>query len=403
MNLLLHSLLALYPGDAFALGVVRIVLLVSLPAAIALLIGRIARRDPSVRYAAGLYALFATLLSPLLLHPALQWVVLTLPAPAMPATGPAPFPGLPLVPAAVLSADFLRAAFSLIILVWGVGVVMGLAHLAGGCRTAARLRRLSHPIEDGESLCGLQSALEPICGPTPIPLHLSAQVDVPCVIGVWRPLILLPKGLLDSLTPEALHAVLAHEGAHIVLRHPAQALIQRLTCLLFWSHPLLRRLDGQIARAREEVCDNYALQVTGATCYAWTLLTMAESLSHAPDYSPTLALLGPGWRLEERIAGLLDPRRNRMVHPKSWKLWLIAMAVAGVGASAAGVRVKSAQGQPDQPLILNVQGTTVSGDYWVVFTGETLPTEPGHAALTVTGSPIKVQKADVAGTVKISK
>ena len=44
-----------------------------------------------------------------------------------------------------------------------------------------------------------------------------------------------------------------------------------------------------------------------------------------------------------------------MIHPKSWKLWMIAMAMAGMGASTAGIHVARAHRQANPPLSFEAQ------------------------------------------------
>jgi len=98
-------------------------------------------------------------------------------------------------------------------------------------------------------------------------------------------------------------------------------------------------LCRELGRAREEVCDNFASQEDGATCYARTLLTIAQGIDTAPHLISTLALLGAGTSLESRITGLLDPRRDRMVSLKRWKWCAAAGTALFTIASTAVVRI----------------------------------------------------------------
>jgi hypothetical protein len=81
------------------------------------------------------------------------------------------------------------------------------------------------------------------------------------------------------------------------------------------------------------------LQGARAVLYARALLAVAEGVSLHPRSAATLGLFGPKWRLEERISGLLDPRRNRMTRISRWK-W--GVTVAALATFVAGVRVVAA-------------------------------------------------------------
>ncbi len=46
----------------------------------------------------------------------------------------------------------------------------------------------------------------------------------PGVLGIFKPVLLLPEGITDRLSPEQLQAVLAHELCHVRRDNPADAI-----------------------------------------------------------------------------------------------------------------------------------------------------------------------------------
>jgi beta-lactamase regulating signal transducer with metallopeptidase domain len=379
-------MLSLYPDDRFALSCLRLMLLVTALSVVALLVARtVARRDPSMRYVVGLCAICGSLLGPSILL-----VTSHLPFPAISISLP-PTPG---GHAAAHATDFPRTMFAVLSFVWLAGVLFGLARLVKGCREVSHLRRSAQPIEEGLLASALPTLRELFGERLPL-IAASAEVGIPGVVGLFRPLVLLPEGMAQGLTPSELSAVLAHECAHIAHRHPLVRVLQRLAAVVFWPHPCIHFLNRSISRASEEVCDNYALRVTGAACFARTLLAMAERRSHAPLCSPALALLGPGWRLEERIAGLLNPRRNRMTRTKRWKV-CVAVAALAITSGLAGVRVMASSSGPDEEphlsLILDVQaGPSYNPE---TSTAEvTFSNEPTDSHLDVTLRPVSGEVA----------
>jgi len=128
-----------------------------------------------------------------------------------------------------------------------------------------------------------------------------------------------------------------HEYAHIVRGDLVVGVVQRLVGMTFWLHPLVHLLNVQIARAREEVCDNYALGHSKPTEYAQTLLSVTQGLTQIHKIPATAHLIPPRWSLEERIAGLLDERRQTMTRTSKW-VAVFATVLFMAGAALLGVQ-----------------------------------------------------------------
>jgi beta-lactamase regulating signal transducer with metallopeptidase domain len=346
-----------FDPPAVAALLLNTLIMVTAVALVALATARLAplRHDASARYLLCLAALICILFSPAIIaavgrsNYGLIRLVLPLPMhsrslpaaltasdepPNIPASPPAPQP---------VGANLVR----LLLLFWAAGSVWGAARFACGLYRALRLRQTVRPLDAatlGSAPDQVQRALR---APLP-PVFISRRVTEPVAVGLVRPAVILPAGLAETLTPAQLRHVLLHECAHIAFRHAFGGLVQRLAGLLYWPHPLVAALCRELARAREEVCDNVASQEDGAACYARTLLAIAQGISAAPQYTSALALLGPGTSLEQRITGLLDPRRNRMVGMKRGKLWTVTGVMTLAVALAAAVRVVAADTQAPQ-------------------------------------------------------
>ncbi len=75
--------------------------------------------------------------------------------------------------------------------------------------------------------------------PAPIPvLETSGSIE-PGVFGLFRPVLLLPAGIAERLTPEQLQAILAHELCHVRRRDNLTAALHMLVQAVFWFHPLV--------------------------------------------------------------------------------------------------------------------------------------------------------------------
>jgi Zn-dependent protease with chaperone function len=70
-------------------------------------------------------------------------------------------------------------------------------------------------------------------GSFPVPMLESETTIEPGIVGVVRPVLLLPKGISDRLTPQQLRAVLAHEHVHLERRDNLTASLHMIVEAIF--------------------------------------------------------------------------------------------------------------------------------------------------------------------------
>ena len=183
------------------------------------------------------------------------------------------------------------------------------------------------------------------------PIAASPRVAGPVAIGVIRPLVVLPERLVEGLSPAALRDVLVHECAHVRRRDHLVGLLQRLGEMIYWPHPLIHLLNRRLSRAREEVCDNFVLAQGDPCEFARTLLLLAESREGPCRPLGAIPLMSTRWKLEDRVAGLLDPRRNTMTRMSRRSLAALLVLLLGTGAALAGIRI----GEPETEVLTHTQ------------------------------------------------
>lgn len=161
---------------------------------------------------------------------------------------------------AALAPDASPAAID----IWQVAVIVW---LAGALLTlvyhVSRHLRFRHLVRrwHGEADALQQETLAEACAALrvkkPPQLWPCGAVKSPMLIGLFRPVILLP---LQPFSSEELEAILRHELVHLT-RHDLwyKALILAATCLHWWN-PLVRRLARAISADCEMSCDDAVLR-----------------------------------------------------------------------------------------------------------------------------------------------
>ncbi|MGH9237707.1 MAG: M56 family metallopeptidase [Vicinamibacterales bacterium] len=128
------------------------------------------------------------------------------------------------------------------------------------------------------------------------PVDLGAGYDVanlavmsspstlePGVVGVWRPVLLLPEGLVDRLTPAQLNALLAHERCHVRCHDNLAAAAHMLVEAIFWFHPLVWWIERRMIDERERACDEAVLRAgNDPDEYAEGILTVCRFTLRTP-------------------------------------------------------------------------------------------------------------------------
>jgi beta-lactamase regulating signal transducer with metallopeptidase domain len=184
---------------------------------------------------------------------------------------------------------------------WLVGVCLLALRIAFGLLLLEQLRRRNLsalPAEIVERCRDLQQRL----GITRMVRYCECRmVNVPSVIGFFRPVVLLPMRALTGLTAEQLEAVIAHELGHVKRFDVAVNFVQVIAETVFFFHPAVWWLNKRIRADREDCCDDVAIAACGRTVsYARALATM-EGWRDTPE----LAMAATGSSVSTRVARLL--------------------------------------------------------------------------------------------------
>jgi beta-lactamase regulating signal transducer with metallopeptidase domain len=178
-----------------------------------------------------------------------------------------PFAAIATVPAAPIHAAVGLSLASIAGIVWAAGA---LAVLVFWLSRWLRIRSVLHGARD------LSIA-------APIPVKSASAAIEPGLIGILRPVLLLPEGLSERLSSEELEAVVAHELCHLRRRDNLTAAIHMIVEALFWFFPITWWLGARLIDERERACDEAVLiGGSGAEAYAESILKVCKFYLHSP-------------------------------------------------------------------------------------------------------------------------
>jgi Zn-dependent protease with chaperone function len=135
--------------------------------------------------------------------------------------------------------------------------------------------------------------------------------------------IVISSGAFDALTPEQLHAVLAHERAHLRFRHHQALSLATALGRAFPGVPLLTHAQPQLAVLAEMAADDTAVRSHRPEDLAYALVVLGSSGARPA----TLAASGP-----EAIA-----RLQRILATQQPSRWLARLAAVGGLIPAAAI------------------------------------------------------------------
>ena len=204
-----------------------------------------------------------------------------------------------------LSVAGRRVIFS----IWGAITALLLMRIAIGFMAVQRLKRRSEPAPEKVNHA-LQHILSRLHRPRLLEVGLSNEIDTAVAVGFFRPMILLPNTMLDTLTAEELEQVLVHEAAHIQRYDDLAMFLQRIVMALFFFHPGVYLAARLMDRDREFACDDWVLAFTRRPkAYATCLARLVSVRSGGGESSFMPAFSSGKNQLFERVKTILD--RNR--------------------------------------------------------------------------------------------
>jgi bla regulator protein BlaR1 len=189
--------------------------------------------------------------------------------------------------------------------------------------------RAASPLRSGREFAALRRLEQSSGLRGRIGLIVTSSGLEPGILGIFRPILVLPTGIPNRLTDGELEAVIAHELCHVRRYDNLASAFHMLIETLFWFHPLIWWIGARLIDERERACDEEVLRSgRDPQVYAESILKVCKSYLESP--LPCIAGV-TGSNLKKRIEAIMTHHSARNL---GWsrKLLLGAAAITTIGS-----------------------------------------------------------------------
>jgi beta-lactamase regulating signal transducer with metallopeptidase domain len=173
-------------------------------------------------------------------------------------------------------------------------------------------------------------------------LRMSGDIETPIVIGLLRPVVLLPALRFEKLSDRQQRMALCHELAHLQRADLWLGCLPALAERLFFFHPFARLAAREYSFWRESACDLAVLELLDSAPQEYGRLLLDLGVSRREH---GLAAAGASWSFST-----LKRRLIMLRHPSSRSIGSRLLSATAITCSAvilAGVQL-TARPQPSQ-------------------------------------------------------
>ena len=254
---------------------------------------------------------------------------------------PAKTPGAPLLltlPAGVhqFNDDSIRYYYSIegflpyITAVYIIGLMFSVGRIIAANKKTAFIRRnasfsseLQQQVNKFAAKLGISKKIQ---------IGLSKLVNVPCMTGYLKPMILLPFTLQTYLSANEIEAIILHELAHIKRNDYLLNILQQVIAILLFFNPCAQLINKLINEEREKACDDLVVKAEAEPIvYAKALLKLAQYSQN--DRKLALAATGKKYHLLNRIERIMKSKNTK----SSARPALLAMLIFTVSMGAVAL------------------------------------------------------------------
>jgi beta-lactamase regulating signal transducer with metallopeptidase domain len=205
-----------------------------------------------------------------------------------------------------LSYSFINGYLPYISAVYVAGLLINGIKLIAGWNKIRQIKRLALPAEEMQQYINKLSKRLNIA--QRVQIKFSELIDVPCIVGYVKPLILLPVSIASYLSACEIEAILLHELSHIKRNDYLLNLVQQVITTLLFFNPFAQLISRMINQERENGCDDVVIAKTRKPLiYAQALLKLEETRQY--DLQLAMSAVGKKYNLLNRIERIMKTNK----------------------------------------------------------------------------------------------
>ncbi len=230
-------------------------------------------------------------------------------------------------------------SFDIVSIIWLIGVFLLSVRLAGGMLVINGIRRQQVSLLHAEWELRFHLLADKTGVRRSITFLQSQRITVPTVIGVLRPVIIIPAMIISGLPADQLETIIVHELAHIRRHDFLINILQSTMEALFFYHPVVWIISENVRQEREKCCDDFAVRVCGKiSLYARALAGLSEMQISSPI--PSVAITGNRNNIVHRVERLINNKKMKKNTTERIVAGLVLMTTALIITLSTGASLK---------------------------------------------------------------
>ena len=215
----------------------------------------------------------------------------------------------------------------------------------------------------------------------PVEVRASHSLLEPGLVGIFKPVVLLPQDLLTGLSAAERDGILAHELAHLSRRDNLTAALHMLVEAIFWFWPPVWLIGARLIAERERACDEGVIAAGhDPEIYAGGILKVCRFCIRSPL---ACAAGASGANLSSRIRQIMSDQA--VMELDSGRRVLLA------GAALAALALPMAAGLVTTPLAVTVRAHVAAAQVRAVEAVAAMAQEIGVTMPAAKVTPVAVR------------